>query len=217
MKMVNLTHPWFPADKIKQYTYVRYGDVEASAFDIAQGDGNHVGTANQVIDSMLSAMSIAQQQWPNANYSTKPSNPIGNPAYANTTSYESATLGKTKEFSYLLPPGYHDPENADERYPVFYFLHGQGMSHDDLLGCILDYALQHGRVTKCGRIEVGKVHHHFPDGKCADDICDKGNFWVDFASGKADQRFYTDFYELVDVVDERFRTKAPEEVEVPLP
>ena len=88
-----------PAEKVNQYTYIRYGNLEASAFDIAQGDGNHVGTANQVIDRMLSAMSIAQQQWPNTNLSTKPSNPIGDPAYANSDSYESATLGKTKEFS----------------------------------------------------------------------------------------------------------------------
>ena len=206
-----------PADKLKQYTYVRYGDVEASAFDIAQGDGNHVGTANQVIDRMLSAMSIAQQQWPNSNYSTKPSNPIGNPDYANTTSYESATLGQTKEFSYLLPPGYHDPENADERYPVFFFLHGQGQSHDDLLGASLIMLSNMVESQSVGVSKWAKFITIFPDGKCEDEICDKGNFWVDFASGKADQRFYTDFYELVDVVDERFRTKAPEAVEVPLP
>lgn len=204
-----------PADKVNQYTYIRYGNLDASAFDIAQGDGNHVGTANQVLDRMLSAMSIAQLQWPDTNLSTKPSNPIGDPAYANTDSYESATLGKTKEFSYLLPPGYFDPENADETYPVFFFLHGQGQKHRDLLGASLIMLSNMVESQSVGVSKWAKFITIFPDGKCESEVCDKGNFWVDFASGKSDERFYTDFYELVDVVDERFRTRAPEDIEIP--
>ena len=202
-----------PPDKLKQYTYVRYGDVKATPLDISRGDGNHVGTVNQVLDRMLSAMSIAQQQWPSANYSTKPTNPIGDPNYASTASYESATLGKTKEFSYLLPPGYHDPENANERYPVFFFLHGQGQSHDDLLAASLIMLSNMVEAQSAGVSKWGKFITIFPDGKCESAVCYKGNFWVDFISGKANERFYTDFYELVDVVDSRFRTKETEELE----
>ena len=31
-------------EALKQYSYVRYGDVNATEYEIAQGDGNHVGT-----------------------------------------------------------------------------------------------------------------------------------------------------------------------------
>lgn len=206
----NFDASMIPPERVAQYTYVRYGKLNASDFEIAQGDGNHVGTANQVLGRMLSAMSIAQQQWPNPNLSTKPANPIGNPDYAAVGTYESATLGKTKEYSYLLPPGYFDPENENERYPVFFFLHGQGQTHSDLLGASLIMLSNMVEAQSVGVSKWAKFITIFPDGKCEKSICDKGNFWVDFAGGDVEKRFYTDFYELVQVVDERFRTKAPE-------
>jgi len=61
----------------------------------------------------------------------------------------------------------------------------------------------------------GKFITIFPDGKCEEDVCSQGNFWVDSVNGKEDQRYFTDFYELVEIVDQRFRTKSPEWVDIP--
>ncbi|MEC9464326.1 MAG: hypothetical protein VX834_00980 [Myxococcota bacterium] len=189
---------------IPQYSYVRYGDPNASPEVIAAGDGNHVGTIEQAIDRAMNAFSLAQRIWPHADH-TLVDNPFGDVRYADVDSYESQTLGRTQEFSYILPPGYHDPDNADKRYPVVFFLHGQGQRHTDQLG----YSL----MTQSAMVESaspnvakwGKFIIIYPNGRCQG-ACYSGNFWTNFVSGKQEEKFHDDFYELVDVVDTKFRT-----------
>jgi len=41
-------------------------------------------------------------------------------------SFESETLGRAMPYSVYLPMGYHDPRQAETRYPVVYLLHGVG-------------------------------------------------------------------------------------------
>ena len=48
-----------------------------------------------------------------------------------------------------------------------------------------------------------------------DDICEKGNFYVNHVDEAQNNRFQDDLYELMDIVDERFRTRAPELKTVP--
>ncbi len=41
-------------------------------------------------------------------------------------SFDSPALAGPMVYSIYLPPGYHDPRRAEERYPVVYLLHGVG-------------------------------------------------------------------------------------------
>ncbi len=41
-----------------------------------------------------------------------------------TLQLTSQVFDNTRSIRVLLPPGYHDPENAGQRYPVFYFTDG---------------------------------------------------------------------------------------------
>ena len=50
-------------DVLSKYAYVRYGDVMLN-YEIAQGDGNHVGTYDQAVTRIVSAFAIAQNVWP---------------------------------------------------------------------------------------------------------------------------------------------------------
>jgi hypothetical protein len=57
----------------------------------------------------------------------------------------------------------------------------------------------------------GKFIIIYPNGRCPSGVCGSGNFWTNFVSGNESQRFYDDFFELVDLVDTRFRTLEPED------
>ena len=50
----------------------------------------------------------------------------------------------------------------------------------------------------------------FPDGACLSDECWTGNFYADFeGQPRADRRYETALYEMMGVVEERYRTKKP--------
>ena len=53
-----------------------------------------------------------------------------------------------------------------------------------------------------------------PNGRCASGVCSSGNFWTNFSTGEQHTRFYDDFYELVDLVDERYRTLPPQNIDL---
>lgn len=198
-------------ETLSQYAYVRYGDVNASTYEIAQGDGNHVGTYEQALTRIVSAFAIAQNVWPHADRKLEPS-PLGDERYFGSDSYESQTLGTSQDFSYVLPPGYHEPENAEKHYPVLFFLHGQGQHHTDQFAFSL--FTQSAMSESAGDHEAhwGKFILIAPNGRCPSGVCNTGHFWTNFASGEQSQKFYDDFYELVDVVDSRFRTLPPQEI-----
>jgi hypothetical protein len=200
-------------EKLSQFSYIRYGNVDATQFEINQGDGNHVGTVDQVVDRALSAFAIAQNAWKNLDRDTG-TNPIGDTRYYGTDTYESQTLGYTQEYSYILPPGYHEPENANKRYPVLFFLHGQGQHHTDQLGYSF---FTQSAMVESSRPRVakwGKFIIVYPNGECPDEVCSSGTFWTNHASGEQSQKYYDDFYELVDLVDERYRTLEPQDIVV---
>ena len=184
---------------------------------IAAGDGNHVGTVPQVISRIQLIMSIAQGFWPRADKSYRRS-PVGDPGYIGQDSYMSQTLGREQTYSYVLPPGYHDPEYADEDYPVLYFLHGQGMDHEGTAatGILFQIAMSESQLP--GVSDWTKFIIIFPNGECPEGTADKpepchsGNFWTDFVDGEQDTQFQTDFMELMDVVDSRYRARPAEDI-----
>ena len=202
------------SEKIKRFTYLQYGDPDAGETKINNGNGNHVGTADEALNRVFSALTLAQRSWPDLDMSTGGS-PLGDDRYLGSSTYESQSLGRTQNYSFILPPGYYDEENVDVTYPVLYFLHGQGQDHTSLLGSGLLYQSAMSEKRKVGESLWGKFIVILPDGKCPDDICEKGNFYVNHVDEAQNNRFQDDLYELMDIVDERFRTRAPELKTVP--
>ena len=70
-------------------------------------------------------------------------------------------------------------------------------------------------TSKAHVAKWGKFILIYPNGRCPRGVCSSGNFWTNFVSGEQSQKFYDDFYELVDLVDTRFRTLGPQDVVIP--
>jgi hypothetical protein len=200
------------SERLAQFSYMRYGTIGASENQILRGDGNHVGTAQQVVSRIQLIMSVAQGFWPRPNLDRR-WNPVGDAAYVGQGTFVSPVTGFEREYSFALPPGYHDPENAQEDYPVLYFLHGQGMKHRDMVGTAIVFLTAMAESQRSGRSDWSKFIIIFPDGECPEtDACHSGNFWSDFASGEAETQYATDFYELVKHVDTTYRVRPGTDV-----
>ena len=52
------------SEKIKRFTYLQYGDPDAGETKINNGNGNHVGTADEALNRVFSALTLAQRSWP---------------------------------------------------------------------------------------------------------------------------------------------------------
>ncbi|MCY4074436.1 MAG: alpha/beta hydrolase-fold protein [Acidobacteria bacterium] len=54
--------------------------------------------------------------------------PEAQPARIETVELHSPAAGRPMKYEVVLPSGYHDPANAERRYPTLYLLHGEGRS-----------------------------------------------------------------------------------------
>ena len=203
--------PW--AD-IPKNGYLRYGDPDASADKITNGDGRHVGTATQIIFRVQTAFGWMNQRWPEGNYDE---------AYDAGTllkdlSFISPTTGRDTPFGLFLPPGYNKPENADKRYPVVYFLHGYGQEPKDLVDLSSVFALN---MIGTNPIEsrFQKFIIVYVDGRCrpnqsgvpvptTGDGCEGGTFYLDAPLGGL-ARMETNLLDLMGYIDGMYRTKMP--------
>jgi hypothetical protein len=89
-----------------QSIFLPYGNPEASEFEIAQGDGAHVGTVIQALNRFMSMFEWIHNRWPNGDYS-----PIFG-AFNREDGlvfFDSERFGKMYRFGISLPPGYGDP------------------------------------------------------------------------------------------------------------
>ena len=101
---------------------------------------------------------------------------------------------------------------------MLYFLHGQGMDHEGTAatGILFQIAMSESQMN--GQSDWTKFIIIFPNGECPEatedkpEPCHSGNFWTDFIDGNPETQFESDFLELMDVVDDRYRTRAPEEI-----
>ena len=206
-----------------------YGDLNATPSQIAQGDGDHVGTVSQALDRFDAVYYWLSHRWDGV----APDVPAGSSPGTFTDrssiqTFPSKSLGVDRDFGIVLPPGYDSPENASAHYPVFYVLHGYGMDPAGMMGTelIFDGPMLSGQLRKM--IVV------FPSGRCCftnsqtgelgctEDLngqprgapwvreCDSGNFYVDSQGGPAGQpRAYgQSFLELMKYVDQNYRTLA---------
>ncbi len=199
--------------------YLRYGDPDASARDIANGDGRHVGTAPQVINRVATAFAYLDKKWPDGDRLTETDGGKILPGLSFTPS-----TGRASPFALFLPPGYDRPENATRTYPVVYFLHGYGQEPDDLVqlsGVFASYMVASGLPPEQ---RFQKFIIVYVDGRCrpshdgvpvpaGGDGCESGTFYLDSPAGGLAQ-METGLLELMDHIDATYRTKPAAMIDV---
>ncbi|HEY1101501.1 MAG TPA: hypothetical protein VGF99_21355, partial [Myxococcota bacterium] len=136
--------------------------------------------------------------------------------FAFLTQYDSEVMQRPIEYGVLLPPDYFVEENADVRYPVLYFFHGQGMQASNLvslglalLGPMKESARADRQIDNVTDLQRAIII--WADGNCDGDACYTGNFYTDFKGlPRDDRRFEAGFYELARHVESTYRVKTPE-------
>lgn len=121
-----------PFAELGQSVFMRYGNPDATDEEVlATNDGEHVGTTNEALSRFMSMYDWVHNRWEHLNF---PPLTSGFGSQTETVFFHSRRFGKTYRYAITTPPGYGDPANADERYPVLLLLHGYGQSPEDLPG-----------------------------------------------------------------------------------
>lgn len=208
--------PWA---EVGRNVMVRYGSPDEEQRFIRAGDGGHVGTGAQLTDRLRGGIQMMDARWPDGDRRRTDDRVCaegGTCGYVNTFVFDyTATTGRTGPVTMILPPGYFDPENADRRYPVVYFLHGYGMEPDDLvaLGLLMFADMNSPRVGSSRRLQ--KMILVFPDGRCRGNECLRGTFYTDAPDNVPDgAQMQTFLLDLMEHVDTEYRTRDPQDFPV---
>lgn len=216
-------------DEMPGAVFMRYGHDEPSEKNIEDGSGQHVGTANEVTARLQSALYFIGSRWPDAPKALSPSSGdepaegidpcqvVGNCNFTFT-----ASDGRTGPVAVSLPPGYAHKELNTARYPVIYMLHGYGMKPEDLQAAIVFLKNWMNGSTDSQYRRLKKAILVYVDGRCrapmgkdgqAKAECIRGSFFTDSIrpDGPQMDRWWL---ELMDEVDQRFRTMGESVVEV---
>ncbi|MFZ5441932.1 MAG: hypothetical protein ACOZQL_18145 [Myxococcota bacterium] len=231
-------NPWNRAWKnVPKDLLTLYGKEQRTDEEVKVGEGDHVGTAEQATARFQTLFNWVANMWPNA---PKPQAVFGQSTAADyrTESFTSAKLGAKWEYAIALPPGYGDPANADQRYPVAYLLHGYGM---DPSGFVASAIIANNFVVD-PNLQLRPVIYVFPNGRCCyvnkttgakdcrntDDQgrdidslpewereCNSGTFWVNRKgyTGEDATPYGDAMFELMDYIDSKYRTIPAAEVE----
>jgi len=191
---------------------LEYGAPNATPAEIRAGDGDHVGTLEQVFDRFAVFFRWLSKRW-------DPMLPAPGKGVGTTTvtSFFSTALGAQQDFVVSVPAKYDAPENATRRYPVLFLLHGYGQNAEDMAGT--DIAIR-------ALADLGVVHDMivvYPSGRCClngphgERTCDESNGTPDgYVRECARGSFYLGRYgqalfELMDEIDNRYRTLSPQD------
>ena len=214
-----------------------YGKENRSQQEFIQGEGDHVGTADQAVNRFQTVFNWVANMWPNApmpetKFESSP------PRYLSET-YDSTALGAKWEYAVALPPGYDDAANANARYPVAYLLHGYGMDPQDFVAT----AVIANNFVIDPALKLRPVIYVFPNGRCCfvnrvtgardcrntdengmqiaqqpnmERECNSGTFWVNRRGFTNDDgtKYGDALFELMGHIDEKYRTMKAADVEV---
>lgn len=211
----------YSPEGIGKHAYLRYGNPDARESEINNGNGNHVGTAYEVVSRFLISLSFIQERFLDGGDHTFIDEAGDITDLIQPHKFQSQALGEERSFGIVLPPGYNFPENADKTYPVVYFLHGQGMESESLLAsAILFFGYMTGSTNdaniRARHSDWAKFILVFPDSTCSNDACGSGNFNTNHLGVDGDGPKYADsIYELMAYVEKTYRVAPP--VVVPKP
>jgi hypothetical protein len=210
--------PW---DEVGRAVMVRYGHPDTPENIVRAGDGGHVGTISQLTDRVRAGLAMMGARWPDGNRARAAGDRIcteNDPTCSNVHSRVfdfTASTGRVGPVSIVLPPGYFDAENAGVRYPVVYFLHGYGMSPEQLVafGLFSWEAMNSPRVGTERRMQ--KMILVFPDGRCRNNECLRGTFYTDAPESTPDgAQMQTFLLDLMEHIDANYRTREAQEFQV---
>jgi hypothetical protein len=190
--------------------YVRYGNPDSTDAEINMGDGRHVGNGIQIVDRVTTLFNWIDRRWPNGDRAVADATADN---FVRNQMFTSPTTGRVVPYDVFLPPGYMD--NPSLRYPVVYFLHGYGQTPDDLIGLSGIFANYMIDPQRAEADRFQKMIIVYVDGRCrAGDDCESGTFYADSPVDPQAQ-METHLFELMTLIDQTYRTKMPETVDVP--
>lgn len=206
---------------------VRYGDVDASAAQIAQGDGQHVGTAPQLLYRLQTAFFYVGKAWPDADRilteesREKPADGARDCEVDGRCEeiFTGPRTGRVGPIAVSLPPGYAHAESVKRnvRYPVLYVLHGYGQDPRDLEGVAIFTNNFMNVAQRSAATRLAKFIIVYVDGRCrvakGKPECIRGTFYMDSARPDG-AKMDAWFDEVIQHVDQTYRTMGPSEVDV---
>jgi hypothetical protein len=212
---------------------VRYGTVDATPAQIQLGDGQHVGTAPQLLYRLESSLYWAAQHWPDAdrtltqlareNPETSTANVLGTSCEISglcTFNFTGPVTKRTGPIVVQLPPGYGEEDNAERnvRYPIVYVLHGYGQSPSDLEAVAIVSTNFMNDEERSAGTRLAKFILVYVDGRCrvsADGApeCIQGTFYLN-SNRPGGPQMDTWFDELVSYMDTNYRTMPASDVDV---
>ena len=219
---------------------VRYGDLDATrAFVESSGDGQHVGTAQQLLHRLTTAFFFAGKAWPDGDRrQTEEARDNSAATSINEQGvdcevaghcekiFTGPKTGRTGPIAVTLPPGYASKSAVDQnvRYPVAYVLHGYGQDPRDLeaVAAIMNNYMNGSDRSMATRMP--KMIIVYVDGRCrmrapapgqkdGKPECIRGTFYMNSARPDGSQ-LDSWFDEVTDYIDKNYRTLPPSDVEV---
>ncbi|HTQ43664.1 MAG TPA: hypothetical protein VMI75_12965 [Polyangiaceae bacterium] len=226
---------------IASAAHLRFGYVDATPQMISQGDGQHVGTATQIVDRLVTGFYSVGSRWPDVdrllpaplatgaggNAETTTVNELGTTCEISghcDTYFTGPTTHRTGPIAVTLPPGYALEANrkAGVRYPVLYMLHGYGQDPRDLqaTAAITDNYMRDSQKSSADRL--AKMIVVYADGRCRIDPttnapeCIRGTFYLNEhrqVDGHPIGQLDDWFEELMTYIDRNYRTLGPTDVD----
>ena len=213
-----------PFDEMPGIVLQRYGRIDPSQADIDSGSGQHVGTANEVIDRIRGGLSFILSRWREPELRTLVLDSSDDPApeaaqceVTGTCAIEFTTkAGRKGPVVISVPPGYAHKAQQDRRYPVVYALHGYGQEPDGLSAAASILRTFMNQSADGMETRMPKAILVFVDGRCrvgpsGKAECIRGTF---FGQSPLEQGAkMEDFWlELMEYMDKNYRTMPDGEV-----
>lgn len=215
--------------------HVRYGDLDASRELIERdGDGQHVGTAAQLLARLETAFFFTGHRWTDGDR-RRTEEARENPAESsiNELGVDCEVAGKcekiftgprtkrTGPIAVSLPPGYALKQNVEQnvRYPVMFVLHGYGQDPRDLEAVAVFTNNFMNVAERSYATRLPKFIIVYVDGRCrigasGKPECIRGTFYMNSARENGAQQDDW-FEEVTEYIDKNYRTMPPSEVDVP--
>jgi hypothetical protein len=242
----NNFYPWnLLWDDIAAAPHIRFGTVDATPDMIAEGDGQHVGTGNEIVDRLVAAFYFSAHAWsdaprtaaaaldpdpsdPGFNAETTTQNELGTACEitgACDKIFTGPKTGRTGPIAVVLPPGYalEALRARGVRYPVLYVLHGYGQDPRDLQGSAAITGEYMSGPLQSTATRLASMIVVYVDGRCRIDPvanvpeCIRGTFWLNSprtVNGRPIEQMDDWFEEVMQYVDQNYRTMGPSDVDV---
>lgn len=208
---------------------IRYGDLDTPrALVERDGDGQHVGTAAQLLYRLETSFFYVGKRWPDGDRrqteesreNPHPSSPECEVSGHCETFFEGPRSRRVGPIGISLPPGYALEANVDQnvRYPVLYVLHGYGQDPRDLEAVAIFTNNFMNGPQRSYATRLPKFIIVYVDGRCRTDAtgkpeCIRGTFFMN--STRPDGSKLDDWFdEVTQYIDRTYRTMPTTEVEV---